>query len=95
MAETRRWSDLWPTHAQERARVNMYLHFHHRTIREASVLFLAPLFNGSKNTTRDVAQHRRKMLESGLNALEHYYLSDTAPFLAGQRVTLAGAACGG
>lgn len=37
-----RWS-------QERARVNMYMHFHHRTVREATILLIAPLYAGFKS----------------------------------------------
>ncbi|MEM7218594.1 MAG: glutathione S-transferase family protein [Pseudomonadota bacterium] len=34
LAEKHDWHDLWPTDPQARARVNQYLHFHHRNTRE-------------------------------------------------------------
>ena len=33
--------------------MNMYLHFHHRAVREASVLLIAPLFTGAKSGGSD------------------------------------------
>ena len=37
LAEKHRWRDLWPDDLQVRARVNQYLHFHHRNTRELVV----------------------------------------------------------
>jgi len=91
LAETRRWSDLWPTDAQERARVNMYLHYHHRNVREASALLIAPLFTGAKSAP-DVNENRRTNLVIALSTLEEHYLDDK-PYLAGDTVTLADLAC--
>ena len=34
LAEKHGWRDLWPEDLQHRARVNQYLHFHHRNTRE-------------------------------------------------------------
>lgn len=31
------WTDLWPSELERRARVNQYLHFHHRNTREVVV----------------------------------------------------------
>ncbi len=37
LAEKHGWSDLWPADIESRARVNQYLHFHHRNTRELVV----------------------------------------------------------
>lgn len=34
LSEKHAWHDLWPTDLEHRARVNQYLHFHHRNTRE-------------------------------------------------------------
>ncbi|MFN0162160.1 MAG: glutathione S-transferase family protein, partial [Burkholderiales bacterium] len=36
------WHDVYPIEPRERAKVDWYLHFHHRNIRDASVGLVAP-----------------------------------------------------
>jgi glutathione S-transferase len=92
LGETRRWTDLWPSDPRERARVNMYLHYHHRNVRDASVLLVAPLYTGT-NSTPDVKDNRRKNLQKALKTLDLQYLGHDNHFLAGKEMTLADLAC--
>ena len=36
------WDDVYPTDFRQRGKVDWYLHFHHRNVREASVGLVAP-----------------------------------------------------
>ena len=72
--------------------MSMYMHYQHRTIREASVLLIAPLFS-SVQSLPDVAENRRSMLKKGLQTLEAQYFADGQPYLVGNNLTLADLAC--
>ena len=36
------WDDVYPSDPQQRAKVDWYLHYHHRNVREASIGLVAP-----------------------------------------------------
>jgi glutathione S-transferase len=92
LAESRSWSDLWPADHKERARISMYMHYHHRSIRDASILLIAPLFN-VKAYVPETEDVRRRHLEEALRTLDTHYLSNNTPYLAGKDLTLADLAC--
>ena len=91
LAESRSWSDLWPADHKERARISMYMHYHHRSIRDASILLIAPLFK-VKSYVPETEDVRRRHLEEALRTLDNHYLSNS-PYLAGKGLTLADLAC--
>ena len=42
LADKYGWSDVYPESLQARAKMNAYLHYHHRNVREASTGLIAP-----------------------------------------------------
>ncbi|HBX00066.1 MAG TPA: hypothetical protein DEF77_03890, partial [Gammaproteobacteria bacterium] len=41
LAQKHAWTDLYPESLQERGRIDAYLHYHHRNVRECSMLVAA------------------------------------------------------
>lgn len=81
------WDDLYPSEARAQARVDAYLHFHHRWIRPASTLVAARV-RKDLNFSEAALAHAEQSLVKGLKTLEKGGLAQ-APFLAGDHVTLA------
>lgn len=82
------WTDVYPADPQRRARVDWYLHYHHRNVRDASLGLVAPRIRKDLNIPEGVQQAARATLTRALQALETGWLSG-APFLAGEAVTIA------
>ena len=82
------WGDVYPTDHKARAKVDWYLHYHHRTIREASVGLVAPKIRKDLNIPESMQQAARATLTRALQALETGWLPSSR-FLAGQTLTLA------
>ena len=82
------WTDVYPADEQLRAKVDWYLHFHHRTIRDASVGLVAPKIRKDLDISDAVQAAARANFTAALNALEHGWLSK-GQFLVGDSVTLA------
>lgn len=82
------WDDVYPTRAEARARVDWYLHFHHRNIREASIGLVAPNFRKDLDIPEVMRAAARATLTRGLESLERGWLDET-PFLCGDAVTIA------
>ena len=47
------WNDLYPSNHEERAKVDSYLHLHHRNVREASIGLVAPKVRKDLNFSED------------------------------------------
>ena len=88
LARTRGWSDVYPEDEQTRARIDAYLHFHHRNIREASVGLVAPKIRKDLNIPEAIQEGARRNLTAALKTLESGSLSNHR-FLVGDNVTLA------
>eukprot|EP00465_Bigelowiella_longifila_P003857 CAMPEP_0185262012 /NCGR_PEP_ID=MMETSP1359-20130426/10271_1 /TAXON_ID=552665 /ORGANISM="Bigelowiella longifila, Strain CCMP242" /LENGTH=211 /DNA_ID=CAMNT_0027848821 /DNA_START=54 /DNA_END=689 /DNA_ORIENTATION=- len=72
LAEKNNWYDLYPSDLKFRAKVNEYLHWHHRSVREATYAFFAPTVNPSgkqKNSPNPTkTMEALDMLESTIEA---------------------------
>ncbi|MBT4162061.1 MAG: glutathione S-transferase family protein, partial [Gammaproteobacteria bacterium] len=88
LARINGWTDVYPEDEQERAKVDWYLHFHHRNIRDASLGLVAPKIRKDLDIPELIQENARRTLTSGLSALESGWLSDNK-FLVGDSVTLA------
>ena len=82
------WHDVYPEDHRLRARVDWYLNYHHRNVRDASVGLVAPKIRKDLNIPEATQQAARATLTNALRAMESGWLSDT-PYLAGSEVTLA------
>lgn len=88
LANRHGWSDLYPADPRERARVDWLLHYHHRTLREASAGLVAPKIRKDLDIPETVQQAARATVTRALEALENGWLARTG-FLAGDAPTLA------
>ncbi len=82
------WHDVYPNDLQERAKVDWYLHFHHRNVREASVGLVAPKIRKDLNISDIAQQAARATLTNALRAMESGWL-EKSRYLTGARLTLA------
>lgn len=86
------WTELYPDDPKPRGLVDWYLHYHHRSIREASLGLVAPKVRKDLNIPEAVQNAARASVERALQVLETGWLADR-PFLAGEQVTIADMAC--
>ena len=82
------WTDLYPADAQRRAKVDWYLHYHHRNLREASVGLIAPIVRKDLNIPEAIQQSARATFTRALRVLETGWLAKSR-FLAGDHLTIA------
>ena len=82
------WDDLYPADEQARARVDQYLHFHHRNVREASVGQVAPMFRKDLKFPEDMLRASARTLANALSAIDTIWLKDQ-DYLVGNSVTIA------
>ena len=87
LARTHGWADVYPEDAQSRARVDWYLHYHHRNIREASGL-IAPKIRKDLNIPAAAQESAQRNLTRALEALDSGWLAGSR-FLVGDGPTLA------
>lgn len=88
LAEKNKWLDLYPSEIQQRARVNMYLHYHHRNTREASAVLTGPMFNEKISVEPAVKERGVEILNNAISVLDEYWLAKS-DYLVGESVTLA------
>jgi glutathione S-transferase len=82
------WTDLYPNQHEARAKVDDFLHYHHRNIKEASVGYFAPMARPDLGLTEDVINMSKRLFSSGLRALETQWLEKNS-FITGDEVTIA------
>ncbi len=82
------WTDVYPDDDRHRARVDWYLHFHHRTLRDGSMGFVAPKIRKDIVLAEPVRAAAEANFTKGLQAVEQGWLARSR-FLTGDRVTLA------
>jgi glutathione S-transferase len=98
LCEKHGWIDMWPSDLQRRAKVSQYLHFHHRNVREAVVVWsrtIWPAVFGKQNpsekwlarNTFPGLQNHEEVVAQSLVIVEGM-LASTA-FLVGDECTLA------
>lgn len=88
LARTHGWEDVYPSAPKAQARIDAYLHYHHRNLREASVGLVAPAIRKDLNIPDVVQQGARKTLSAALTAIDQSSLAEHA-YLCGDSVTLA------
>lgn len=92
------WADLWPADLEKRAKVNQYLHFHHRNTREVVVQWSRALWpavfgvtepdeSWFKRNTFPGMQNNAEIVENTLQIIDGMLAS--TGYLAGSTVTLA------
>ena len=82
------WLDLYPTDSELRAKIEWYLHFHHRNVREASVGLVAPKIRKDLNISEDFQKAAHANLERALEALDKGWLQNSK-YLVGDRLSIA------
>ena len=88
LARKHHWYDVYPEDLQQCAKVDWYLHYHHRNIRDASVGLVAPRIRKDLNIREATQQAAKATLTRALQALETGWLTQSR-FLAGDQLTLA------
>ncbi len=81
------WHDLYPVDPQARARVDWYLNYHHRNVRDASVGLVAPKIRKDLNIPEVVQQSAAANLSGALRVLDGLLAEQT--YIAGTNLTIA------
>ena len=82
------WNDLYPSNAEARAKIDSYLHLHHRNVREASIGLVAPKVRKDLNFSEDFLASSNAIIKKAFQAIEDGWLSNSL-FLAGDDYTIA------
>ncbi len=82
------WDDVYPAGLEARARVDWYLHFHHRNVRDASPGLVAPKVRKDLDIPESFQEASKRTLTRALETLEDGWLANSA-FLVGDSVTIA------
>ena len=82
------WEDVYPTDHRLRAKVDWYLHYHHRNVREASVGLVAPRVRKDLDVPDATQQAARASLTRALHTFESHWLAKSR-YLTGAQLTLA------
>ncbi len=82
------WYDFYPKEIEARAKVDDFLHYHHRKVKEASLAYFAPKVRTDLNLPENLIEISRKSFNDSLNALETNWLNKNK-FITGDTVTLA------
>ena len=87
------WHALYPAEPARRARVDWYLHYHHRNVREASTGLVAPRIRKDLAIAEPIQRAAQAAFTRAMVALETGWLANSR-YLAGDAPTLADiAAC--
>lgn len=82
------WHDVYPENPEHRGRVDWYLNYHHRNVRDASVGLVAPKIRKDLNIPQATQDAARATLTNALRALDTGWL-ERSRFLAGDGLTIA------
>ena len=88
LARAHSWEDVYPSEPQAQARIDAYLHYHHRNLREASVGLVAPSIRKDLNIPEAVQRAAQMTLSAALRVIDQSMLAEQA-YLCGESVTLA------
>ena len=84
-----KWDDLYPEDPELRGKVDHYLHYHHRSIKEASAGYFAPILRPvDLGLSEDLINMSQRIYNNALKALETQWLKKNK-FIAGDHVTIA------
>ena len=82
------WHDVYPTAPQARAKVDWYLNYHHRNVRDASIGLVAPNIRKDLDIPQATQDAARATLTQALKALDTGWLEGHT-YLTGNILTLA------
>lgn len=82
------WQDLYPADPAQRAKVDWYLHYHHRNVRDASLGLVAPKIRKDLDIPQAMQDAARKTLTAALRTLETGWLANTT-YLTGEQPSIA------
>lgn len=82
------WTDVYPSEPKKRARIDWYLNYHHRNVRDASVGLVAPKIRKDLDIPEATQRAARATLTNALHSLEAGWLNDS-DYLAGDYLSLA------
>ena len=82
------WNDLYPSNHEQRAKVDSYLHLHHRNVREASIGLVAPKVRKDLNFSEDFLKISQANIDKAFKALEDGWLAYSR-YLTGDQLTIA------
>ena len=88
LARTNGWHDLYPEDPRAAAKVDMYLHYHHESVRQASIGYIAPTFRPDIEFPKDTLRVAKASVEYALEALNSGWLKKSQ-FVASDHVTFA------
>ncbi len=81
------WDDVYPADLQARGKVDWYLNFHHRNMRDASGM-VAPKIRKDLNIPEMVQEIAKRTFTNGLNTLNDRRLNESR-YIAGDTLTIA------
>ena len=82
------WTDLYPADHQARARVDAYLNYHHRNVRDASIGLVAPKIRKDLDIPQSTQDAAKATLTSALKAMDNTWLAKHQ-YITGDHLTLA------
>lgn len=82
------WTDVYPADAEARAKVDWYLHYHHRNVRDASIGMVAPRIRKDLNFPEVIQKGAVANFTRAVRTLETGWLARSR-FLTGDAPTLA------
>ena len=82
------WNDLYPSNHEARAKIDSYLHLHHRNVREASIGLVAPKVRKDLNFSEDFLKISQANINKAFKALENGWLAQSR-YLTGDQLTIA------
>ena len=82
------WDDVYPSDPQTRGKVDWYLNYHHRNVRDASVGLVAPRIRKDLNIPQLIQDSAQSTLTRALESFESGWLAKSR-FLVGDHVTIA------
>ena len=82
------WHDVYPEDPKLRGKVDWYLNFHHRNVRDASLGLVAPKIRKDLDIPELMQTNAQATLTNALRGLNDGWLAESA-FLCGDTVTLA------
>mmetsp|Transcript_5968 Transcript_5968/g.7511 ORF Transcript_5968/g.7511 Transcript_5968/m.7511 type:complete len:250 (+) Transcript_5968:50-799(+) len=88
LASKHSWTDLYPDDLQKRAKVDWYLNYHHRSIRELTAGIVMPKFRKDISLPPDCLTRSKRIGTAAVQVLNDGWLSETN-FLTGDSFTLA------
>lgn len=88
LANRHGWDDVYPSDPKRRAKVDWYLNYHHRNVRDASIALIAPKIRKDLTIPEALLQSSTGTFTRALRTLESGWLAKSR-FLAGEQVTLA------